>query len=95
MLKPRVRERKGTVNERQAASLWKTRDWAGQIFTGVPNAPVLKCRGHEHSFNLLHDLQIVFYMYEIKCNKRFNCVYAHLYEVVPRPGWLRCLCMIT
>ena len=53
------------MNERQAASLWEARDWAGRVFTGVPNPPVLKCRGHEHSFHLLHDLQIVFYMYEI------------------------------
>lgn len=65
MLKPCVRERKGAMNERQAASLWEARDWAGRVFTGVPNPPVLKCRGHEHSFHLLHDLQIVFYMYEI------------------------------
>lgn len=65
MLKPSVRERTGTVNKHQAASLWEARDWAGRIFTGVPNAPVLKCRGHEPSFNLLRDLQIVFYMYEI------------------------------
>lgn len=70
---------------------WKARGCKGQSLTSVCNVPVLKFRGHERSSNVLHGLQIIFYMYEIQHNKSFNCVYG----AVPRPGWLRCLYVIT